>query len=184
LELIMRFASSVFFLVGLTAFSLARAEEPTFSFPLIAGYGGVASLPQAVEQPSKGIKVVFDITADTRPEEVNRGLESVARYLNLNAQAGNAASDVKLSLVLHGAATKCALSDEAYRRHTNAATNPNLPLLREFKKHGVEVLVCGQSLVRNKYSPADVAGEFTVATSAMTVNVNKQLAGYAYLSIH
>jgi intracellular sulfur oxidation DsrE/DsrF family protein len=180
----MRLASSVFVLVGATAFSLARAEEPTFSYPLIAGYGGVASLPRAVEQPSKGVKVVFDITADTKPDEVNRGLESVARYLNLNAQAGNAAGDVKLALVLHGGATKCALSDEAFRRHTKMEANPNLPLVRELKKHGVEVLVCGQSLVRNKYPPADVAREFTIAASAMTVNVNKQSAGYAYLSIH
>jgi hypothetical protein len=30
----------------------------------------------------------------------------------------------------------------------------------------------------------EVADELTIAASAMTVNVNKQLAGYAYLSIH
>jgi intracellular sulfur oxidation DsrE/DsrF family protein len=91
---------------------------------------------------------------------------------------------VKLALVLHGGATKCALSDEAFRRLTMAQKNPNLPLLRELKKHGVEVLVCGQSLARNKYRPGDVAGELTIAASALTVNINKQLAGYAYLSIH
>jgi len=56
--------------------------------------------------------------------------------------------------------------------------------VHELKKHGVEVLVCGQSLARNKYLTSDVASELTVAASAMTVNVNKQLAGYAYSSIH
>jgi intracellular sulfur oxidation DsrE/DsrF family protein len=136
------------------------------------------------EQPRKGAKVVFDISGDTKSEEVNRGLESVARYLNLNAQAGNQASDVTLALVLHGGATKCALSEEAFRRHTKTDANPNLPLIRELKQHGVDVFVCGQSLARNKYSATDVASELTIAASAMTVNVNKQLAGYAYLSIH
>jgi intracellular sulfur oxidation DsrE/DsrF family protein len=180
----MRLAHAVIVLAGISAISWARADEPIFSFPLIQGFGGVVMLPQATEQPRKGAKVVFDITAESKPDEVNRGLESVARYLNLNAQAGNAASDAKLALVLHGGATKCALSDEAFRRHTKAEINPNLPLLRELKKQGVEVLVCGQSLARNRYLTSDVASELTVAVSAMTVNVNKQLAGYAYLSIH
>jgi intracellular sulfur oxidation DsrE/DsrF family protein len=180
----MRFAALFAILFGIGALSGTSAEEPTFSFPLIEGYGGVVTQPQATEQPRKGVKVVFDITADSKPDEVNRGLESVARYLNLNAQAGNTASDVKLALVLHGGATKCALSDLAFRKHVKGETNPNLPLLRELKKHGVELFVCGQSLARNKYLPNDVAGELTIAASAMTVNVNKQSAGYANLAIH
>jgi intracellular sulfur oxidation DsrE/DsrF family protein len=174
----------VLVLASLSAVSSACAEEPTFAFPLIQGYGGVATFRQAAEQPRKGVRVVLDITADSKPDEVNRGLESVARYLNLNAQAGHAASDVKLALVLHGGATKCALSDEAYRRHAKAEANPNLPLLRELNKHGVEVFVCGQSLARNKYQASEVTGELTIAASAMTVNINRQLAGFAYLAIH
>lgn len=180
----MRLATTLCVLLATCANSTTRAMEPSFSFPLIPGYGGVAALPEATDQPRKGSKVVFDITAECKPDEVNRGLESVARYLNLNAQAGNAASDAKLTLVLHGGATKCALNDEAFGRHTNVARNPNLPLLRELNRHGVEVLVCGQSLARNKFLTSEVAGELTIAVSAMTVNVNKQQAGYAYLSIH
>lgn len=180
----MRLRAMVLLFAGIGAVAVTGAEEPSFTFPLIQLYGGVASLPQATDQPQKGAKVVFDITAESKPDEVNRGLESVARYLNLNAQAGNAASDAKLALVLHGGATKCALRDEAFRRHVKAGNNPNLPLLRELKKHGVEVLVCGQSLARNKFEVSEVADELSIAASAMTVNVNKQLAGYAYLSIH
>ena len=166
------------------ALSSAYAAEPTFHFPLIKQHGGVAAFPGAVEQPRADAKVVFDITADSQPADVHRGLESVARYLNLNAQAGHAVSGVKLALVLHGGATKVALRDEAFRRHTSAERNPNLPLLRELKAQGVEVFVCGQSLARNKFFTTDVADELTIAASAMTVNVNKQLAGYAYLAIH
>ncbi|MBI3464589.1 MAG: DsrE family protein [Planctomycetes bacterium] len=179
----MRLAMVGVILLGTGVFSPARAEEPKFSFPLIKGYGGVATVPQATEQPQKGVRVVFDITAESKPEEVNRGLESVARYLNLNAQAGNAPSDVKLALVLHGGATICALTDEAFRRHAQGEHNPNLPLIRKLREHGVEVLVCGQSLARKGYSTNDVADELTVAASAMTVNINKQLLGFAYLSI-
>jgi intracellular sulfur oxidation DsrE/DsrF family protein len=164
--------------------SLAAGEEPMFVNPLIKGYGAIAVQPDVAQQPRKGAKIVFDITADAKPEEVHKSLESVARYLNLNAQAGHAASDVRLALVVHGGATKVALNDKAYGAKTGAATNPNLALVRELKKHGVEVYVCGQSLARNKLPLADVAPEFTVAASAMTVNVNKQLDGYSYLFLH
>jgi intracellular sulfur oxidation DsrE/DsrF family protein len=170
--------------MSLTAASLACGDEQAFEFPLIAGYGGVVVLPGAAEKPRAGAKIVFDITSESKPAEVNRGLESVARYLNLNAQAGHRPSDVKLVLVLHGGATKCALVDEAYRQATSEPRNPNLSLVRELKKHGVEVFVCGQSLARNKFSVSDVSPELTVAVSAMTVNVNKQLVGFAYLAIH
>lgn len=182
----MRFASFITIVAAMSACgpSLAAGDEPKFVNPLIKGYGAVAVQPDVAEQPRKGAKIVFDITADAKPEEVHKSLESVARYLNLNAQAGHAASDVRLAMVVHGGATKTALNDTAYGAKTGAATNPNLALVRELKKHGVEVYVCGQSLARNKFPLADVASEFTVAASAMTVNVNKQLDGYAYLFLH
>lgn len=182
----MRIASFFTIVAAVSAFgtSLAAADEPKFVDPLIKGYGAIAVQPDVAEQPRKGAKIVFDITADAKPDEVLKSLESVARYLNLNAQAGHAASDVRLALVVHGGATKTALNDKAFAAKTGGAANPNLALIRELKKHGVEVFVCGQSLARNKFPLTDVAPEFTVAASAMTVNVNKQLDGYAYLFLH
>lgn len=173
-------------LAGLTAVATlgAVAEGPTFHFPQVKKYGGIARVPRATEPPRHGAKIIFDITADSKPEEVNKGIETVARYLNLNAEAGHKPSDVKLALVLHGSATKAALGDEAYAKHTAAAKNPNLELIRELKGCGVEIFVCGQSLARNKFTTADVTSDFSVAVSAMTVNTNKQLDGYAYLFIH
>ncbi|HUE71881.1 MAG TPA: DsrE family protein [Pirellulaceae bacterium] len=162
----------------------AGGETSAFIFPRIAKYGGIVALSDAAEQPQAGAKVVFDITAASGPEEISKGLESVARYLNLHAQAGRAPTEVKLALVLHGQATKVALQDDAYARVSGAKTNPNRELLGKLKGAGVEVYVCGQSLARNKYPVADVAPEVTLAVSAMTVNVNKQLDGYAYLAIH
>lgn len=162
----------------------AAPEGTVFSFPQIAHFGGIAPTTNAAEPPRKGAKIVFDITADSKPGEVNKGLESVARYLNLNADAGLKPADAKLALVLHGGATKAALSDAAYAKRTAAANNPNLELVRALKNCGVEVFVCGQSLARNQYPSADVAPEFTIAVSALTVNANKQQDGYSYLSIH
>ena len=57
-------------------------------YPLVPGHGGVVPLPRAAEQPSKGAKAVFDISADAKPGEVNKGLDHVARLLNLYGAAG------------------------------------------------------------------------------------------------
>lgn len=168
---------------GLATVTLAGEGTQPVS-PQIAGYGTVVPMPNAAEPPRRGMKIVFDITSDGKPEEVNKGLESVARYLNLNAQAGNKASEVQLALVLHGPATKAALNDTAYASRTEAKQNPNLALVRELRKHGVEVFVCGQALARHKYAASEVAAEFTTAVSAMTVNANKQHDGYSYISVH
>lgn len=174
------------FLVGL--FTLAAygavSDGTAFVFPQITRFGGIVRAPKAAEPPRQGAKIVFDIVADSKPDELNKGLESVARYLNLNAEAGLKPTDIKLALVLHGSATKAALGDEAYAKHTTATKNPNLELIRELKSCGVEVFVCGQSLARNKFASSDVASDVSVAVSAMTVNTNKQLDGYAYLSVH
>lgn len=170
-------------LAGIAAMG-AVADGPVFLFPQIARLGGIVRTPDAAEPPRRGAKIVFDITADSKPDEVNKGLESVARYLNLNAEAGLKPTDVKLALVLHGGATKAALSDAAYAKHAAMTKNPNLELIHELKACGVEVLVCGQSLARNKYSSADVASDVTIAVAALTVNANKQQDGYSYLSIH
>jgi hypothetical protein len=38
--------------------------------PLVPGQGGVVPLPWAAEQPRKGARAVYDLTADAKPGEV------------------------------------------------------------------------------------------------------------------
>jgi intracellular sulfur oxidation DsrE/DsrF family protein len=150
-------------------------------YPLVPGHGGVVRLPRAAEQPRKGAKVVFDITADAKPGEVNGGLERVARLLNLYGAAALTARDVKVAAVLHGEADKAVLNDAAYAARFKVAANPSLPLIRDLKKAGVEVFVCGQSLHKLGFKLKEVAKGVPVADSALLVLVNKQTDGYAYV---
>ncbi len=150
-------------------------------YPLVPGHGGVVTLPQAAEQPRKGAKAIFDISADARPGEVNTGLEQIARLLNLYGAAGLNAGDVKIAAICHGAADKAVLSDAAYAARFRLEHNPTLPLIRDLKKAGVEVFVCGQSLHDLGFKAEEVAPEVPVADSAMLVLVNKQGDGYAYI---
>jgi len=150
-------------------------------YPLVARHGGVMPLPSAAEQPRKSGKAVFDITADAKPGEVNKGLVQVARLLNLYGAAGLKTVDVHIVAVCHGAADKAVLNDAAYFARFKIADNPNQPLIRDLKKAGVELFVCGQSLHELGFKAEEVVEEVLVADAAMLVLVNKQKDGYAYI---
>ena len=152
-------------------------------FPIIPKHGGVLPRPKAVEQPRSGAKVVFDATADAKPADVNKGLDRVARLLNLYGVAGLKAQDVKITIVLHGEATKSVLNDTAYKMRFQVDENPNLPLIRELQKAGVEVLVCGQALNYKGFPDTEVSGGVPIAAAALTVVVNKQTDGYSYIPV-
>lgn len=156
---------------------------PKLNFPIIAKHGGVLPRPTALEPPRASAKVVFDATADSKPDEANKGLDRVARLLNLYGTAGMKTSDVKIAMVLHGEATKSVLSDAAYKTRFEVEQNPNLPLIRELQKAGVEVFVCGQALNYKGFSDAEVAEGIQIAAAALTVLINKQSDGYAYIPV-
>ncbi len=152
--------------------------------PTIAGFGGILPRPAAIEQPRVGGKVVFDTTADGKPDAINKGLDRAARLLNLYGANNLSASDVKAVIVFHGEATKSILSDEAYERRFGQKTNPNLTLIRKLQEAGVEVMVCGQALNYKGFPDAEVAAGIPVAASALTVLMNKQADGHAYIPMH
>lgn len=171
----------------LVVFQKARPETsaaPDLQFPIITDFGGAASIPDGVDQPRAGMKVVFDVTAAAKnPEDVNKGLDRAARLLNLYGVAGLAAPDVKITVVLHGDATLSVLSDNAWEARFQTAHNPNLPLIRSLQKAGVEVVVCGQALHYKKIARDQVADQVPVAVAALTVLLNRQTDGYAYVPV-
>jgi len=153
-------------------------------FPVIKGYGGVMEVPEAVEPAQAGIRTVLDVTAAASiPDEVNKGLERAARLLNLYGLSELKASDIQLTVVLHGEATKSILSDAAWESRTQLKHNPNLPLIRLLQQAGVDVVVCGQALNYQNIDRSEVAAEIPVALAALTVVLNRQAAGYAYVPI-
>lgn len=151
--------------------------------PIIKGAGGIVPLPKAVEQPRKGLKLVFDVTSGGGPSEVNKGLERAARLLNLYGTAGLGASDVTIAVVLHGEAAKSSLDDVHYAKRFGIEANPNLALLSELDKAGVEVVVCGQSLHAKGFAMDEVARPIRIALSAMTAVSNRQADGFVYFPV-
>ncbi len=167
-----------------TASATPPVVDPNLLFPIIEGYGGVVAVADAVEPPRAGTKLVLDVTSEAKkPEEINKGLDRAARLLNLYGTAGLKASDISVTIVLHGEATKSVLSDDAWESRLQMKHNPNLPLIRLLQKAGVEVMVCGQALSYKKIDRSEVASDIPVAAAALTVLLNRQADGFAYVPV-
>jgi intracellular sulfur oxidation DsrE/DsrF family protein len=166
------------------AAAAAEQDQRAFVFPRIKEAGGVVVLPQATYQPKAGTKVVFDIATAAKPEEIHKGLDRVARLINLHAGNGVSPEGLQIVVMLHGNAIDCVLTDDAFQRRTGMAANPNLPLLRRLEELGVKLYVCGQSLAQKKYAHEEVAASQKIAVSAMLVNVQSQADGFAVLAVH
>lgn len=164
--------------------SEASPDAPEFVYPRIKDYGKVVRLPKAVDQPRNRAGICVDITAAGPAEKVNTAIEKVARFINIYAGAGSKPAEVRITVILHGHATLTALSAGAYAERFQLDGNPNVPLLRKLKEAGVEILVCGQAISHKGVSRGEIAKEVGVAVSALTVNVNRQLDGYAFIPLH
>jgi intracellular sulfur oxidation DsrE/DsrF family protein len=170
------------------SFSCPAAEPiaglPPLQFPQIAHYGSVVALPDAGERIRAGGKVYFDTTAAAPAGKPNRGLESAARLVNLAALDGVAESRPKIAVILHFNATAAALTDEAHAKSAAGGVNPNRELVEKLISNGVEVWVCGQSVIRGGSPLSDVMPGIRIAQSAMTFNINRPADGWIAIGVY
>jgi intracellular sulfur oxidation DsrE/DsrF family protein len=151
--------------------------------PVIADHGSVVRLADAAQQPRSESKLLVDLTHGSDPKQLNAGLEKVAKYVSTYAGAGAEPADAQVADVFHGDASLAVLNPDAYSAAFKTTGNPNLELLRQLHEAGVELYVCGQSLISKGSQPEDVAVFVITAVSAITSVVNLQADGYAYLPL-
>lgn len=156
---------------------------PKATHPIIANHGSVVQLPNAAHQPRPGAKMLVDVTKGSEPTELNSALVKIAKYLNIYAGAGAEPADANIAVVFHGDATHLVLNADAYSEKFKTQGNPNLELLHELHEAGVELYVCGQTLISTGSQPEEVAVFVDTAVSALTAVVNLQADGYAYLPL-
>lgn len=163
----------------------AQAEKPKKG-PIINNYGASFAIKKADLTLEKGkeYKVIFDIYTDRSKEgKENPLLNTVARFLNMHAQQGIKAKNMNVVVILHGAATKSALSDKAYEKIYDAK-NPNADIIEALRKEDIEIFVCGQSFLASKYNLNDVSEHIKVSLSALTALVEYQSNGYQIINFN
>jgi intracellular sulfur oxidation DsrE/DsrF family protein len=169
--------------LALTPLALATAESPSTG-PVIANFGPVYDVPRPDFVAPKGLeyRVVFDVApSPDAADQLNPRIESLARFLNMEVRAGAKAEQIKLALVVHGAAGKDMLSSAAYKARFGV-DNPNAPLLAALEANGVRIILCGQTAAHRGFERQELAPGVEVALSAMTALVALQADGYRLIS--
>lgn len=148
--------------------------------PILKGYGPTSAIQEADVKLPEGFvyKAMFNVSeSNEKLDQYNRHIESVARFLNMHARNGVKLENMKLAVVLHGAATKDILNDEAYaKRH--GLGNPNTNLINQLSDKGVEFYICGQSIAFYGINKSELSSNVKLALSSMTMAVLLQEDGY------
>lgn len=159
---------------------ISEAKSDIKMGPILEGYGPTSAIEDSDIQLPEGFvyKALFDISAtNDKPDQYNRKIESVARFLNMHARNGVKPENMKLAVVVHGAAVKDILTDEAYaKRH--GYKNPNTDLVHQLAENGVEFYVCGQSATFYGVKKTELSPDVKLALSAMTMAVLLQEGDY------
>jgi intracellular sulfur oxidation DsrE/DsrF family protein len=148
--------------------------------PVIQNFGGVYPVPNPDFETDTDAtyRVAFEVAQPAEsPDEVNAQINTLARFLNMHAQAGVDPADMHLALVVHGPAGKDMLDNATYRQRYGV-DNPNLPLLEELDAAGVQVILCGQTAMSRNLPRDRLAPQVRVALSAMTALWTLQARGY------
>jgi intracellular sulfur oxidation DsrE/DsrF family protein len=152
--------------------------------PAIAGVDGFVKIPNAAVMPQKTrvYTAVYDATRfPEEPTAVIPALNMAGSELNVLVGSGCPLTNAKFVIVFHGPAVDGLLTDANYQAKYHVA-NPNLPVIRDLKRAGVKVLVCGQHLAFANIDPIMLTRDVTVATDALIVLMTYQADGYALMS--
>lgn len=173
----------LFGVIGLLGCAAVAAEGAPQA--VITAAGHYHPLPHAAYQPDPAAtyKVVFAMTRESeKPGQVNPALERVARTVNLYASAGVPLDHLKFVAVAYGKATPLVL-DNAHYKAKFGVDNPNLPVIEQLRKAGVDVAVCGQAMAESNFPDDWAAKSVTLSLSALTTITELQQKGYALMPL-
>lgn len=170
----MKFILTTLLLLPLVGFS------QTYQYPSIEKYGAVVSY-EGVALPSKGAQIIIDMTtANPTGEGHSQSMDRVARLINLYGLGGIGPEQLDIVVVVHSAAYKTILSNDAYQKRFNTK-NPDLDALNVLTDAGVKFMVCGQSIHARKIDLDEINPNVKLAISAITTLVEHQQQGFALL---
>jgi intracellular sulfur oxidation DsrE/DsrF family protein len=145
---------------------------------------GYVHIPNAAVQPDKKriYRAVYDATRFPKePGQLVPALNMAGSELNAFDAAGVPLRNARFAIVFHGAAINGILDDAHYQTKFGRS-NPNLKVLADLKKAGVEIFVCGQNLIAENIDPKIISPDVTVASDALIVLMAYQDDGYALMS--
>lgn len=174
----------IILLILLIGSSYISAQEKSTG-PIIKGYGEVYKVEKSDFRVDTDMeyKVVFDISESPESHiEINKSIETAARFLNMQAQSGVSVDKMKVALVIHGQAYKDILKNSAYQERFDT-DNPNRKLVESLLSSGAQFIVCGQTAKAREISKIDMIPNIQMALSAMNALLKLQHKEQGFIKI-
>ncbi|MBX2945225.1 MAG: DsrE family protein [Cyclobacteriaceae bacterium] len=171
---------NILLLVFVLVCNVLQAQQ--IVFPVVRNFGGIYDIPDAVERPDPTLdyKIVIDLAGGSEnPAVINDHLNNIARMINLHGIGGVPKEKIKVVVAIHNQATYSIMDNESYNQRYKV-DNPNLALYKALREAGVELFVCGQSLIGRNIDKTKISPDIKIATSMLTVLTTYQLKGYAW----
>lgn len=150
--------------------------------PVIKNYGTIYDIPDA-QKPDPNIEynLVIDFKSSNEDSEnINKGLNNLARMLNLYAAGGVPNDHVHIVVAIHNVATPVVLNNVGYQEKYGI-NNPNTEIIHQLKSAGVKFYVCGQSMLSRGYPFAHLNPDINLALSMLTISTEYMMKGYSLL---
>ena len=158
----------------------AQAQESKFQpGTVLTEFGKVAPVQTDFKIPrGTKFKVLYDIVDPAEPGQLNRKLNTPARFLNMHTAAGAREKNIKLAVVIHGKASLDVANAKVYGAAYDGAENGNAAIIKALTEQGVRIILCGQSAAFYDVSHEDMLPGVEMALSAMTAHTILQQEGY------
>ncbi len=178
-----RFTTIFLLVISFVSSHLSAEPLKATKGPVFTDYGPVFKVPDSDIKLVKGFKykVLFDIAKGAEETfNLNRKIESVARFINMHVMNGVALTDMEIAVVLHGSATRDVFTQKAYQTRF-LDNNPSLDMIEQLHAKGVKFYLCGQSLYFQQGKKSDLAPQVNLALSAMTVSTMLRAEGFSLI---
>ncbi len=182
--------ASLLLLLSIESKSQSRKErmEKVFStavYPVMKShkYMGVVAYDSTLLTFDKDQKLKLAIDFVYNEEDstkLSMGVIDIGRTYNLHVVNGIAPENLHVAVVVHGGGLNAFLDNATFQKKFGMP-NPNIPIIEELAKNGVEFYVCSQSMAFNEYVAADIVPELKIALSAKTSLTLLQQQGYSLL---
>lgn len=157
------------FVFALFISQVTFAQEQVF--PVIKGYGSVIDMPFETIKPDPTMQFKLLAEAFSGQEdktELYGPLDYFARVVNAHAHAGVPTEHFKMSIVLFSGSVFTTLNNAEFQTRFGT-DNPNLELIQKFQEAGVDVFVCGQSMMKQDIKPEMLIEGLKIGSSRITV---------------
>ena len=163
--------------------SMTMAQAQRMEGKIIKGYGETFRVenPDIKTDLKAYHKVIFDVSKSAeKRSEVNKYIETAARFLNMHAAEGMKPEQLKVAMTVHAGAWQDVLNDSAYKKRYGIP-NPNSGLINTLTDAGVDIILCGQTMKFRAVEREDMIPEVKIALSAMTALLQYQNNGYTFI---